>query len=316
MKAVYHLLADGNIHSGSALGETLGVSRAAIWKQIKKLQEAGLEIETVPGKGYRLPFQVEFLQEESIRLRTVWDGNVSVLDTVDSTNLEVRRQLKAGASNISNIVVVAEEQTHGQGRRGRHWASPYASNLYVSFSWPITAGMKQLEGLSLAVGLAVYRTLHPYGMQSLGLKWPNDVLVGRKKIAGILIDLTGDPNDQFYAVIGVGINVNQRVSAVIDNPWTSMLLETGSAIDRNVLLTDFLAQVGHVLEVLKEEGFAGLKEQWEAVHLWQEQQVILSYVEKKLIGVVKGELALGVGKSVQYYSGGEMTLRLSNDTRA
>lgn len=316
MRELYRLLADGQFHSGSELGRTLGISRAAIWKKIKKLQEQGISIESVTGKGYQLGQSVTFIVAEFLKSELPSYENILVFDQLDSTNLEVRRQLKSGSSNV---LVIAEEQTEGRGRRGRQWESPYAKNIYLSLVWPVTHGMAQLEGLSLAVGLAVYRALQPYIEIGLGLKWPNDVLIKNKKIAGILIELLGDPADSFFAVIGIGINVNVQANQLnVDSPWTSLAIETGKCIDRNELI---VALITHLQEILKqqcEHGFASMQKEWEQVHLWQNKMVSLSFAEHEIVGEVLGvssigELELLVEGEQKSFAGGELTLRLKDD---
>jgi len=315
MRELYRLLADGEFHSGSELGLTLGVSRAAIWKQVKKLQESGVKLESVTGRGYKLCQPVAFIDAQKIqpKLPHLEYGAVLEYDQLDSTNLEVRRQLKAGAGNV---VVIAEEQTEGRGRRGRQWVSPYAQNIYLSLAWPVTEGMAQLEGLSLSVGLAVYKTLQPYVLAGLGLKWPNDVLVGNNKIAGILIELLGDPADNFFAVIGIGINVNVEAKQLnVESPWTSLAIESGGYLDRNKLIAELLVHLDEILKRQRESGFASIYKEWEQVHLWQNKMVSLSFAESEIVGKVcgvspKGELELLIDGQQKSFAGGELTLRL------
>lgn len=316
MQEIYRLLADGETHSGSKLGARLGLSRAAIWKRVKKLQEQGIEIITVPGKGYRLARPANFIDVEFLRKQATGFEDVHLHEKIDSTNAEIKRLIKQGCLRR---LVIAEEQTAGMGRRGRRWASPYAANVYLSLAWPVTRGVAQLEGLSLVIGLAVYRTLKPHLSHELGLKWPNDVLVGDRKISGILIELMGDPADSCFAVIGIGINVNQAVDVEeIANPWTSVLLETGQAADRNQLIADLLANLDFLLEQQANQGFAVLREDWQAAHLWQGRKVALSFADKEIEGVVqgvnnKGELGLLLDDGVRYFAGGEISVRLRND---
>lgn len=317
MRELYRLLADGQFHSGSELGQVLGVSRAAVWKKIKKLQETqGVSVESVTGKGYRLCQPIVFVDAGLLKSALPEYENILVYDQLDSTNLEVRRQLKASPSSV---IVIAEEQTEGRGRRGRQWESPYAKNIYLSLAWPVTHGMAQLEGLSLAVGLAVYRALQPYTSAGLGLKWPNDVLIGNKKIAGILIELLGDPADSFFAVIGIGINVNLQADQLnVDNPWTSLAIETDRQIDRNELIIVLIAHLEEILKQQQDQGFASIHKEWEQVHFWQNQMVSLSFAEHEIVGKVlgvssKGELELLVDGEQKSFAGGELTLRLKDD---
>jgi BirA family biotin operon repressor/biotin-[acetyl-CoA-carboxylase] ligase len=211
--------------------------------------------------------------------------------------------------------VTAECQTAGRGRRGRAWVSPYAENLYFSLALRIDGGMRQLEGLSLVVGLAVMRALHDFGVPEAGLKWPNDILVGQKKLAGILLELVGDPADVCHVVLGIGINVNMQAAPEVDQQWTSVQLETGQSQDRCRLAGVLAAHLYAYLERHRAEGFATLRTEWESHHLWQGRPVSLIAGVNHIDGVVlgidqQGALRLQVGAQEKSYSGGELSLRL------
>lgn len=215
--------------------------------------------------------------------------------------------------------IVAEQQTAGRGRRGRQWASPFGENIYYSLLLRVEGGAAQLEGLSLVVGLAVLRAIQELGVVGGGLKWPNDILVSGKKIAGILLELSGDPADVCHVVIGVGINVNMRNQDGIDQPWTSMRLEGGKVIDRSALINSLNGHLSRYLQAHWLEGFQVLRQEWEAEHLWQGKQVRLSAGSQSVEGVVlgvnsQGALRLLVSGNEHQYSGGELSLRLRDDS--
>ncbi|CAM3338044.1 Bifunctional ligase/repressor BirA [Pseudomonas floridensis] len=216
-------------------------------------------------------------------------------------------------------LVLAERQTSGRGRRGRRWVSPFASNLYYSLVLRIDGGMRQLEGLSLLVGLCVMNVLRDIGVTSAGLKWPNDVLVGRKKIAGILLELIGDPADVCHVIIGVGVNVNMQVSTEVDQSWTSVRLETGALVNRNELAVRMSQKLESLLAIHRQQGFTALQREWERGHLWQGAAVTLLSGAEAINGVVLGIDALGalrleVNGVEKSFSGGELSLRLRDDS--
>ncbi|MBP5090712.1 biotin--[acetyl-CoA-carboxylase] ligase, partial [Pseudomonas chlororaphis] len=205
------------------------------------------------------------------------------------------------------------------GRRGRKWASPFAENVYYSLVLRIDGGMRQLEGLSLVVGLAVMQTVREFGIADAGLKWPNDVLVGRKKIAGILLELVGDPADVCHVVLGVGINVNMQKTDEVDQQWTSVRLESGKQVDRNQLVARLSMMLKAYLERHQAQGFSSIQEEWEQNHLWQGSAVSLIAGVNKIDGVVmgidqQGALRLKVDGVEKVYSGGELSLRLRDDS--
>jgi len=319
MLTLLKLLKDGRFHSGEALGAALGVSRSAVWKQLQHLEaELNLPIHKVRGRGYQLASPLVFLNAEDIALKApslAWPVHIS--DAIDSTNAEALRLVDAGCA--APFLVLAEQQTAGRGRRGRKWVSPFAQNVYYSLVLRIEGGLRQLEGLSLVVGLAVMQALRESGVQGAALKWPNDVLVGQKKIAGILLELVGDPADICHVVLGIGINVNMQKAAAVDQQWTSVQLETGFPVDRNLLVAQLGLQLQNYLERHTASGFAALQEEWEQNHLWQGRAVSLIAGVNRIDGVVlgvdrQGALRLNVDGVEKIYSGGELSLRLRDDS--
>ncbi|MCY1291294.1 Bifunctional ligase/repressor BirA [compost metagenome] len=216
--------------------------------------------------------------------------------------------------------MLAESQSAGRGRRGRSWVSPFAESLYYSLVLRLDGGAGQLEGLSLVVGLAVLQALRDSGMTSIGLKWPNDLLVSGRKIAGILLELSGDPADVCHVVIGIGINANMReVDRAIDQPWTSLALELGGLCDRTALAMRMNRCLHEYLSAHQARGFAALRDEWEANHLWQQRHVVLTSGAQQIEGVVlgidqRGALRLQTKSGEQCFSGGEISLRLQHDS--
>ncbi|MBK5399037.1 bifunctional biotin--[acetyl-CoA-carboxylase] ligase/biotin operon repressor BirA [Pseudomonas sp. TH39(2020)] len=319
MLTLLKLLKDGRFHSGQALGVALGVSRSAVWKQLQHLEaELGLSIHKVRGRGYQLAAPLTLLDPVEIReLAPSCDWPILVFDSIDSTNAEALRAIERGQA--APFLVLAERQTAGRGRRGRKWASPFAENIYYSLVLRIEGGMRQLEGLSLVVGLAVMQALRELGISGAGLKWPNDVLVGQKKIAGILLELVGDPADVCHVVLGVGINVNMQITDEVDQQWTSMRLESGKVFDRNHLVGELGAMLQAYLCRHQVDGFSAIQEEWEQNHLWQGRAVSLiagvNHIEGEVLGIdSQGALRLKVGGVEKVFSGGELSLRLRDDS--
>ncbi|WP_144937373.1 bifunctional biotin--[acetyl-CoA-carboxylase] ligase/biotin operon repressor BirA [Pseudomonas alabamensis] len=319
MLKLLNLLKDGRFHSGQDLGLALGVSRAAVWKQLQHLEsEFGVTVHKVRGRGYQLANALTLLDPGVIQQHSqpgVWP--VSVHEALDSTNARALRDLAEGAR--APFLVLAERQSAGRGRRGRQWVSPFAENVYYSLVLRIEGGMRQLEGLSLVVGLAVMQVLRDLGVVKAGLKWPNDVLVGERKIAGILLELVGDPADVCHVVIGIGINVNMQENDSVTQQWTSIRHETGSHLDRNVLIAQLNRQLDSELQRHAAQGFGAFKEAWEQANLWQGKAVSLIAGVQTIDGIVmgvddQGGLRLSVDGVEKSFSGGELSLRLKHDT--
>ncbi|MBF8733141.1 MULTISPECIES: bifunctional biotin--[acetyl-CoA-carboxylase] ligase/biotin operon repressor BirA [Pseudomonas] len=319
MLKLLNLLKDGRFHSGQALGEAMGVSRSAVWKQLQHLEsELNLVIHKVRGRGYQLAVPLTLLESEVIHEHARCEHwPLWIHETIDSTNAEALRLISGGES--APFLVLAEQQTAGRGRRGRQWVSPFAENLYYSLVLRVEGGMRQLEGLSLVVGLAVMRTLQAFGLNSVGLKWPNDVLVGERKIAGILLELVGDPADVCHVVLGIGINVNMQSNDRVDQQWTSMKREVGASIDRNYLVAQLNQQLQHELARHRRYGFAAFQEEWEQASLWQGRTASLIAGSNRIDGVVlgvdgQGALRLEVDGVEKSFSAGELSLRLRDDS--
>lgn len=318
MRTLLNLLGDGAFHSGEDLGLALGVSRSAVWKKLQQVQaDLGVEIYKVRGRGYRLASPLSLLDDELLsREHASLGWNCRIYETIDSTNAEAMRLANSGADLPA--LVLAEQQTAGRGRRGRQWVSPFAENLYYSLALRMDGGTRRLDGLSLLVGLAAVDALRELGIPSAGLKWPNDILVGRKKLAGVLLEVTGDPANVCHVVIGIGININMRETVSVDQAWTSLALELGHVQDRNKVACVLSRNLGSYLAGHHENGFAAYRKEWEDKHLWQGLAVALTAGAKVTQGVVlgicdDGALRLEVDGREEHFSGGEVSLRLQGN---
>ena len=255
-------LASGRPVSGAELARHAGVTRAAIWKQIETLRQRGLPVEARVGGGYHLPWPVQLLDETAIRAGLPaaiekCTGLIEVHWELDSTSSEIQRRLGTGLPDLS--FVLAETQTAGRGRRGRSWLSPPGLNLYVSFLKRFDQGFAAMAGLSLAVGVMAMRALDDLGIRTAGLKWPNDVLAGDAKLAGILVELSGEYQGPCAAVIGLGLNLRlpEAVREQASQPVTDLAaLAGGDAPDRNAVAGAMLARLVEGLLDFEREGFA------------------------------------------------------------
>lgn len=321
MLALLKLIQDGRFHSGQALGAVLGVSRSAVWKQLQYLEvELGLVIHSVRGRGYRLERPISLLEmarlSGSNEAPSSWP--IALHYQLDSTNAEALRMLSLG--DAAPFIVLAERQSAGRGRRGRKWVSPFAENIYYSLAWPVAGGARQLQGLSLVVGLAVMQALRTFGVAQAGLKWPNDILVDGRKIAGVLLELVGDLADLCHVVVGVGVNVNMlSVVDEINQSWTSVALATGGPVDRSAFVCELNSQLDSYLSRHQRLGFAAFISEWNQSDLWAGCAVTVATTAEVVCGIdcgvdETGALILQVGAERQVFSGGEISLRLDDDT--
>ena len=216
-------LADGRFHSGEDVARSLGRSRATLSEALKRAPDLGLEIFSVRGKGYRLAEPIEFLDLADITSRLAGSGvRLEIVDEIDSTSTRLLAMAAAGAP--SGTCLAAEWQSAGRGRRGRSWVSSLGGSLTFSLLWRFERGAGHLAGLSLAVGVAVARALSSCGVERVQVKWPNDLVADFRKLAGILVETSGEMQGPSVAVIGVGVNyrLGERAMDQIDQPVTDV----------------------------------------------------------------------------------------------
>ncbi|SEN28394.1 BirA family transcriptional regulator, biotin operon repressor / biotin-[acetyl-CoA-carboxylase] ligase [Nitrosospira multiformis] len=320
--SILRLLSDNEFHSGPAIAEALGVSRASVSNALRDADETGLTIHKIKGRGYRLLDQVQWLERSAILEHLGHQAdkfNLEILDTIDSTNSlllhEADNRLSLGDRLIH--VIAAELQTKGRGRRGRQWHSGLGVGLAFSVLWRFQQSASFLSGLSLAIGVAIVRALESSGIRGAVLKWPNDVMFNFCKLAGILIELHGDMLGPTVAVIGVGMNLklSDSVQARIDQGATDIFSISGEIPDRNKLLAELLLNIARVLREFEQSGFTPFKEEWVDRHVCEGKAVTLklpdgSGQEGRVHGVSdNGSLLLQTSLGLRSFSGGEISLR-------
>ena len=312
-------LSDGRFHSGEALAQEFGLSRSSIFNALGQAEAMGLTLHAVRGRGYRLAEPVEWLDRAAIaaRLGTMAGAyTLHVHDTLDSTNTVLMAAAQAGAAD--GTLVCCEHQRSGKGRRGRPWHSAVGGSLTFSVLWRFDTGLQALGGLSLVVGLAIARAVNRHSPHPARLKWPNDILVDFRKLAGILVEVQGDMHGSALAVVGVGLNyrLNAAQRGAVDQAVID-LAEMGVAVGRNALLADCLRELHEVIARFRRDGFVGLRDDWQALDAYAGRAVSLSLPDaRKVHGVASGVddsgafLLRDTDAAVTAYSGGEISLRL------
>ncbi len=318
VRQLLEVLGDGDFHSGEALGQALSVSRTAIWKQLSKLADLHIELESVRGRGYRIPGGLDLLAATEIMRDMTPEANtlltdLQILDVIESTNAHARRELEQGS--VPGIAYLAECQTAGRGRLGRTWVSPYGRNVYLSLVWEFEGGAAVLEGLSLAVGVAVRRAITALGVGDITLKWPNDILRDKRKLGGILLEMTGDPVGTCRVIVGVGLNMDvpSELADTIGQPWHDL---TGHNIRRNEMVAALLSELLPVLASYSQQGFLPYREEWERHHAHCDQEIEVSTPARSVRGIARGvadngALCVELPDGLQYFSGGEVSVGVS-----
>lgn len=286
---VLQALASGRPLSGSELAARAGVTRAAVWKHVDALRARGLPVDARAGVGYRLPWPIQLLDARAIRRHLPSSARAPVVHwELDSTSSELARRKDALADGT---VVLAEGQRSGRGRRGRSWLSPPGLNIYLSCLKRFERGFAGLSGLSLAVGVAVVGALEDVGVVGTGLKWPNDVLAGGAKLAGILVELNGEYQGPCTAIVGVGLNVRltDSMRKSIGQPAADLVQLCGGAPpDRNAVAACLITRLREGLDRFDVAGLAGVAAAWTRLDLLRGKPLHVSAAQGSFDGVGAG----------------------------
>jgi BirA family biotin operon repressor/biotin-[acetyl-CoA-carboxylase] ligase len=303
--------------SGAEVARRLGVSRAAVWKRIERLRSQGYGIEAVAGRGYRLVRDSDLLLPDAIRkhLRAkLLRGEIVHRTTIDSTNRLAAEQARGGA--VEGTIVVAEQQTAGRGRLGRTWVSPASVNLYMSVVLRPRIPPLEVPRLTLVAGLAVAEAIRDSGTFQPRIKWPNDVLLDGRKVAGILTELEAEADRVRFVIVGIGVNLNATRTDFppdLKTKATSLLLAGGAPVDRAAFTGRLLTRLDAAYAAFLSGGFAALRHRYEELHGLVGLAVTIDGTPP-LAGTVRGvddggALLVVSGGALQRVVSGEVTLR-------
>ena len=312
--AILNILAQGGFHSGEQLGEKFGVSRAAISKHVKGIQQWGVDIFSVQGKGYQLATPMQLLDQALLSKQLTTP--VQLIPIIDSTNQYLLERID---SLESGTVCIAEYQAKGRGRRGREWVSPFGANLYLSMFWRLDAGMAAAMGLSLVVGVAIVEALEELGLNGVKLKWPNDLYYHDRKLAGILVEMSGQAGAAANLVIGMGMNLTMAEGTQgITQPWTSLTeVAQSQPFDRNQLAVTMIQTLHRALSDYEVYGMHGFVERWNRLDNYIGRPIKLIMGPRKISGIAKGineqgAVLLETEYGIESFIGGEISLRVAN----
>ncbi|MEL4257725.1 bifunctional biotin--[acetyl-CoA-carboxylase] ligase/biotin operon repressor BirA [Shewanella xiamenensis] len=309
-REILGLLSSEHFVSGEELATQLGISRAAVSKHVDALEDYGVAIYSVKGRGYKLANPISLI--DSARLIQSIDNRCFYFDEIPSTNgfmLSHTSELKSGD------VCVAEYQSAGRGRRGRTWVSPYGHHLYFSQFWSFPQGMAQAMGLSLVVACSLVEVLKSFGVDNIGVKWPNDIYLNYKKLAGILIEMSGQADSECQLIIGIGVNMamSEDQGKGIDQPWSDLSSLTDMP-NKTDLVIALHKQLNRDIQLFEREGLAAFKTRWQQADLFHGKEIRLLMGENHVDGICRGideqgAVLLETADGIQAYIGGEISLR-------
>lgn len=301
--------ADGYI-SGERISEQLSISRAAVWKHIKKFKESGYEIESVTNKGYRLVSSPDIITESGIKsgLNTEFIGrNLYIYDEIDTTN----ECAKLNNAAPDGSVFIAEVQTHGKGSHGRGWVSPRGTGIWHTILLKPDISPLEVQKITLAAGLAVCKAI---GLDAQ-IKWPNDIVIGDKKVCGILTEMSAEMDMVNYVVCGIGINVNtESFAAEIAHRATSMYIESGQKYCRNEIIARLMNEFEYYYKRFLDCGLDAILNEYKqhCVTIGREVSVIFKNetVAGKAVDVDEnGSLVVETENGTIHVTSGEVSVR-------
>lgn len=301
--------------SGEGLSQTLEMSRSAISKQIKRLKELGYEIASAPHKGYCLTPTIDVLRAEEIQeqlpTQFLGQGEVLCFDSIDSTNLKAKALASQGAAE--GTVVLAQSQTMGRGRKGRSWSSPCGTGVYLSLILRPDFPPRKATQLTFLTAVAAVKAIEKMGEIDVKIKWPNDLLIGRRKLAGILTEISTDTEAINYAVVGLGININtpsEGYDTAVKSIAVSLQEASGQRHTRLNFVRHYLVEFEKYYHQMLNEGFSTILDLWKKHSNIIGRDVEVSLIDTTLQGVATDIEVDGVlmvtdnkGKTHSVYSG-------------
>lgn len=277
--------------SGQELCERFGVSRTAVWKAIGQLKKEGYQIEAVQNRGYLLAQENEVFGRHELesRMDTRWAGHpVCFYDSLASTNLQAKLDAENGAAE--GTLIVADMQTAGRGRRGRGWSSPSGMNVYFTLILKPDFAVEMASMVTLAMGIAVAEGIRETCGVEARIKWPNDIVVGGKKVCGMLAEMSVERDYIHYIVIGAGINVGEQVfPAEIAPVAVSLYQECGRKISRAGLIVNVMKAFESAYDIFREKGdLSGLLERYHALLVNKDREVRVLDPKGEYRGISRG----------------------------
>ncbi|MGM0880433.1 MAG: biotin--[acetyl-CoA-carboxylase] ligase [Bacillota bacterium] len=285
-------LQPGQYVSGESISQELGVSRTAIWKQIRKLEAAGYRFEASRRLGYRLISIPDNLSEAELASRmksNVFGKEVQLFDSVESTQNIARAAAEEGAPE--GTLVIAEQQLNGRGRMGRGWVSPRGKGVWMSMVLRPSLPIYFAPQLTLLTAVALCRSLKRITALPIGIKWPNDLLIEGKKISGILLESAAEDERLTFVIAGIGISVNLEENdypVELLEKATSLRIAGGQKLDRIDVITDFLQEWEQLYFLYQEQGFSPIVTLWEALSVSLGKPARLITPQGDIVGVPIG----------------------------
>ncbi|KEI35776.1 biotin-protein ligase [Francisella sp. W12-1067] len=305
---IFNFLSDKEYVSGEGIGNKLGITRAAVSKNIKKLKDKyKMNIFSNPKIGYLLEEKLDLIDVNKIE--KVFD-KVIYFYSIDSTS---KYAIENQGNFSKNTIFIAEHQSKGFGRFNRSWSSPFGKNIYCTLLEFVELDVSRLTGLSLVISISIAKTLARFGLEPK-LKWPNDIFINNKKVSGTIINIFAEINDKAKLFIGFGLNVNMQKNEDIANQWTSLKLESKKHIDRTWLLIELIKDIQQELNIFIKQGFAYFKPDYEKINYLKDKTFSLKIGDKVFSNCSYkdlsdiGEIIVESNNNTYTFSSGEISI--------
>lgn len=312
-------LAGGGWMSGPALASRLGVTRSAVSARIARLRRSGIDVYAVSGKGYRLAGAVDLLDAGAIRAELSPEHQNMLDQLILRQSVESTNSVLAGYRDGATRACLAERQTAGRGRAARPWVSPFAANLYLSVGYDLVVPRAPVATLSLAVGVMLAEMLAALGVADIGLKWPNDLWIGRDKVGGILTEAQGEIGGAVRLIVGLGLNIAmpRDEASAIDQPWTRLVDHLPRRVTRSEIARLCLGTILSTLRDFEAGGFAPFAVRWPRYDRVAGHAVDLIENERRTPAIARGiaddgSLLVEIDGCRQAVYAGDLSLRLAS----
>jgi len=309
--------ASGEYVSGEQLSRMLGVSRTAVWKRIKRLEEEGYIFDSSPRLGYRLigiPERLDLVKLTGLLKDNPYASDIRWYESIRSTQDAAHEALLLGAGE--GTLILAENQTGGRGRFGRAWHSPKGKGIYMSFLLQPNLPLQQASHMTILLSVALCRSIRKVAQVNATIKWPNDILINGAKVCGILVETFAEADRVKTMIAGIGISVNfgqDDFPEELRDLATSILLSTGRSVSREALIAEYFEQFSALYELYKKDGFAPIRSLWIALTSTLGGQVTVTTPQ----GVIRGKAEEITADGALYVrdDNGELHLLYSGDLK-
>lgn len=278
--------------SGETISKFLNISRTAVWKQMKILEADGYQIQAIPNKGYRIINVPDKLSENTLTwgLNTKWLGkNLHFFDSIDSTQTKANQLAQNGCPH--GTIVIADKQINGRGRMNRKWDSNNSNGIWMSIVLRPTILPKYAPQITILTGIILAELLQTKTKQAIKIKWPNDLFMEHKKVAGILTEMQAEHDQIHHIVLGIGLNVNQDIAQfdpIIQSQATSLKEQTKIHYSRLMLIQSFLQAFECYYQDFLDNGFSAFQKRWERLAYKMNQTVTFTTGNSRDKGIIKG----------------------------